>query len=386
MTAIAQGVLADLPFPVAENSTAEKQGQTVGAALPRTMRALVKPAAAPGMEMREVPVPVPGPEDVLVAVETASVCGTDLHIYHWDQWAERRIKPPYTPGHEFCGTVAAVGSAVHGLAIGDLVSAEMHVACGRCLQCRTGQAHVCQFVKILGVDADGAFADFVRIPAANIWKLSPSIPREFGSLFDPFGNAVHTVLSGAIAAQTVAVTGCGPIGLFAIAVAKACGAAEVFAIEPNASRRALAQRMGADWLLDPAKDDVEAEIRARTFGNGADVLLEMSGHPSAIQQGFRVLRNGGRASLLGLPSRAVELDLAEAIIFKGATVHGINGRKMYETWIQAEALLKSGRVDLSPVITHRLPLAEFDHAMHLLESGEASKILLKVSDAGTAAG
>jgi threonine 3-dehydrogenase len=232
-------------------------------------------------------------------------------------------------------------------------------------------------VKILGVDADGAFADYVRIPASNIWKLDPSIPRDFGSLFDPFGNAVHTVLSGAIAGQTVAVTGCGPIGLFSIAVAKACGASHIFAIEPNEQRRELARRMGARTLLNPVTDDVEARIKEATGGNGVDVLLEMSGHPSAIAQGFRVLRMGGRASLLGIPSRPVELDLANAVIFKGAVVHGINGRKMYETWFQAEALLREG-IDISPVITHRLPLARFDEAMHLLESGEASKILLTV--------
>jgi threonine 3-dehydrogenase len=344
------------------------------------MKALVKASAAPGMEMREVPVPAIGPTDVLVAVETASVCGTDLHIYHWDEWAQNRIKPPYTPGHEFCGTIAAVGELVQGLAVGDFVSAEMHIACGHCLQCRTGQAHVCQFVKILGVDGDGAFADYVRIPAGNVWKLSPQIPRDFGSLFDPFGNAVHTALSGPIAAQTVAVTGCGPIGLFSIAIAKACGASRVFAIEPNANRRELARRMGADVLLDPSAEDVDAKIKADTGGNGVDVLLEMSGHPAAIRQGFGLLRNGGRASLLGLPSRPFELDIANAIIFKGAVVHGINGRKMYETWYQAEALMRDPRMDLGPVITHRLPLAKFDEAMKLLESGEASKILLTVRE------
>jgi threonine 3-dehydrogenase len=342
------------------------------------MKALVKASAAPGMEMREVPVPAIGATDVLIAVETASVCGTDLHIFHWDEWAQNRIKPPYTPGHEFCGTIAAVGELVHGLAVGDFVSAEMHIACGHCLQCRTGQAHVCQFVKILGVDDDGAFADYVRIPAANVWKLSPDIPRDFGSLFDPFGNAVHTALSGPIAAQTVAVTGCGPIGLFSIAVAKACGASRVFAIEPNANRRELARRMGADVLLDPSAENVESRVRAETGGNGVDVLLEMSGHPAAIRQGFGLLRNGGRASLLGLPSKPFELDIANAIIFKGAVVHGINGRKMYETWFQAEALMRNPHVDLGPVITHRLPLARFDEAMKLLESGEASKILLQV--------
>ena len=345
--------------------------------IPKTMQALVKTSAAPGMEMREMPVPAIGPSDVLVAVETASVCGTDLHIYHWDEWAQARIKPPYIPGHEFCGTVAAVGELVTDVKVGDFVSAEMHVACGRCKQCRSGQAHVCQFVKILGVDADGAFADYVKIPASNVWKLGDEIPRDFGSLFDPFGNAVHTVLSGEIAGQTVAVTGCGPIGLFAIAVAKACGAADIFAIEPNETRRELAQKMGAKTLLDPASGDVERQVFEATGGTGVDVLLEMSGHPAAIAQGFRLLRMGGRASLLGIPSRAVEMDLANGVIFKGATVHGINGRKMYETWFQAEALLRGG-MDLSPVITHRLPLAEFDAAMKLLESGEASKILLTV--------
>jgi threonine 3-dehydrogenase len=344
----------------------------------KTMQALVKVGPAAGMEMRSVPVPEIGETDVLVAVETASVCGTDLHIYHWDEWARARVRPPYIPGHEFCGTVAAVGERVQGVAVGDFVSAEMHVACGHCLQCRSGQAHVCQFVKILGVDADGAFADYVRIPASNVWKLDPAIPREWGSLFDPFGNAVHTVLSGAIAGQTVAVMGCGPIGLFAIAVAKACGAGKVFAVEPNAGRRELAGVMGADVLLD-SSGDVEGEVMAATGGNGVDVLLEMSGHAAAIGLGFRLLRMGGRASLLGIPSRPVEMDLANAVIFKGATVHGINGRKMYETWFQAEALLRGGKIDLSPVITHRLPLGRFDEAMGLLESGEASKILLVVN-------
>jgi threonine 3-dehydrogenase len=271
-----------------------------------------------------------------------------------------------------------VGELVTNVKVGDFVSAEMHVACGQCLQCRSGQAYVCRFVKILGVDADGAFADYVRIPASNIWKLDPAIPRDFGSLFDPFGNAVHTVLSGAIAGQTVAVTGCGPIGLFSIAVAKACGAARIFAIEPNAQRRELARTLGASVLLDPADKTMEQQLLDATDGNGVDVLLEMSGHPSAIAQGLRLLRMGGRASLLGIPAKPVELDLANALIFKGATVHGINGRKMYETWYQAEALIRDSGIDLSPVITHRLPLAEFDKAMHLLESGEASKILLTV--------
>ena len=353
--------------------TEREAGRDAINTLPRTMQALVKTAAAPGMEMRELPVPQIGPTDVLIAVETASVCSTDLHIYHWDEWAQNRIKPPYTPGHEFCGTIAAVGELVRGLAIGGFVSAEMHIACGALPAVPHWTGARLPVRENPRCDDDGAFADYVRIPAANVWKLSPEIPREFGSLFDPFGNAVHTALSGPIAAQTVAVTGCGPIGLFSIAIAKACGASRVFAIEPNAKRRELARRMGADLLLDPSAEDVEAKVKAETDGNGVDVLLEMSGHPAAIRQGFALLRNGGRASLLGLPSKPFELDIANAIIFKGATVHGINGRKMYETWFQAESLMRNSQVDLSPVITHRLPLAQFDHAMKLLESGEASR-------------
>ena len=344
--------------------------------MPQTMQAIVKPEPKAGIEVREVPLPAFGHSDVLVKVEAASVCGTDLHIYNWDQWAQGRIHPPLIPGHEFCGVVAAVGKDVTAVKEGDFVSAEMHVACGKCLQCRTGQAHICQYVKIIGVDADGAFAEFVTIPETNIWKLDPSLPREYASILDPLGNAVHTVLAGDIAAKTVAVIGCGPIGLFAIAVAQACGAASVYALEVNEHRRALAKQMGANEALNPAKDDVLKLILEQTNGVGVDVVLEMSGHPDAMRQGFRILRTGGRVSLLGLPSKPVEIDFANDIIFKGAIVQGINGRKMYETWYQMEALLKTGKLDLSPVITHRLPMQDFAKGMELLKSGEASKIVL----------
>jgi threonine 3-dehydrogenase len=342
------------------------------------MQAVVKAHAAPGIEFREVPVPVPGPGEVLVRVQAASVCGTDLHIFNWDPWAQGRIHPPLIPGHEFSGSVAGVGRDVTAVKEGDFVSAEMHVACGKCLQCRIGQAHICQHVKILGVDASGAFASYVLIPETNIWKLSPSIPRDWCSLLDPLGNAVHTVLAGSIAAQTVLVTGCGAIGLFSIAVAKACGAAKVFAIEVNAHRRTVAAAMGADLVLDPSTDNVEEQILAATSGTGVDVLLEMSGHPAAIRQGFALLRTGGRASLLGIPSRPLEIDLARDVIFKGATVQGINGRKMYETWFQMESLLASGKLNLEPVITHRLKLSEFAQAMEFLKSGEAIKVVFKM--------
>ena len=341
------------------------------------MQAVVKAEPAPGIELREVPVPAPGAGEVLVRVQAASVCGTDLHIYEWDPWAKGRIHPPLIPGHEFSGAVAAVGRGVTTVREGDLVSAEMHVACGKCLQCRTGLAHVCQHVRILGVDADGAFASYAVIPESNIWKLPDSIPHDYASLLDPLGNAVHTVLAGPIAAKTVAVTGCGAIGLMSIAVAKACGAARVYAIEVNAYRRAVAEQMGADLALDPNTDNVESLVREATEGTGVDVLLEMSGHPEAMRLGFALLRTGGRASLLGIPSRPFELDFARDIIFKGATVQGINGRKMFETWFQMEALLATGKLNLEPVITHRLKLSEFRKAMELLQSGEAIKVVMR---------
>src|SRR5881398_2582214 len=228
--------------------------------MPATMLAVVKPARRAGAEIRDVKVPSPGPNDVLVKVKVASICGTDLHIYNWDSWAQKRIHPPLIPGHEFCGTVVAVGDEVSAVKEGDFVSAEMHVACGKCLQCRTGEAHICQFVKIIGVDADGSFAEYVVIPESNIWKLDPAIPQEYASILDPLGNAVHTVLAGEIAAKTVAITGCGPIGLFAIAVARAVGATTVFAIEVNEHRRRLAKEMKADFALDPTKDNVNSIV------------------------------------------------------------------------------------------------------------------------------
>jgi len=344
--------------------------------MPSSMQAVVKTGPHAGIEIREVPVPAYGPHDVLVRVDAASVCGTDLHIYNWDPWAQGRIHPPLIPGHEFCGTVVQVGDQVTAVQPGDFVSAEMHVACGKCLQCRIGQAHVCQNVKIIGVDADGAFADFVVIPESNIWKLDPALPREYGSILDPLGNAVHSVLAADIAGRSVAIIGCGPIGLFSIAVARACGASTIFALEVNEHRRKLAHAMHAEYVLNPAAEDVAAIIAEKTGGVGVDVVLELSGHADAMRLGFQVLRTGGRVSLLGIPAKPVELDFARDIIFKGATVLGINGRKMYETWYQMEALLKSGRLDLKPVITHRLPMSDFAHGMELLKSGEASKIVL----------
>jgi threonine 3-dehydrogenase len=341
-----------------------------------TMLAVVKPKPAPGAEIREVKIPAFGRTDVLVKVKVASICGTDLHIYEWDRWAQGRIHPPLIPGHEFCGEVVAFGDEVTSVKEGDFVSAEMHVACGKCLQCRTGEAHICQNVKIIGVDADGAFAEYVVIPESNIWKLDPAIPHEYASILDPLGNAVHSVLAGEIVAKTVAITGCGPIGLFSIAVARAAGAAQVFAIEINAHRGRIAQQMKADVVIDPSTEDVGAIVAERTGGLGADVVLEMAGHPDAIRIAFDIVRRGGRISLLGLTNKPISLNFSEDIIFKGLTIQGINGRRMYQTWYQMTALLKAGKLDLHPVITDRIAMKEFSKGMERLKTGEASKILI----------
>jgi len=341
-----------------------------------TMKALRKMQAAKGLQMDTVAVPATGPTDVLVRVKTASICGTDLHIYGWDRWSQGRIKPPLTLGHEFCGVVERVGDEVRAIKPGDFVSAEMHVNCGHCHQCRVGQAHICQNLRIIGIDQDGAFAEFVKIPASNIWKLDAAIPEHYGAILDPLGNAVHTVLAGPIAGQTVLVTGCGPIGLMSIAVAKACGSSTVFATETNEQRRAMAKKMGADVVLNPAKEDAVGKILAETSGTGVDALLEMSGNPTAIQQGFKALRAGGRASLLGIPTETVPLDLVNDVIFKGATVQGIYGRRMYETWVQMTSLLKAGRLNLEPLFGERTSLDKFENAFSLLQGGLAGKILM----------
>ena len=340
------------------------------------MKALRKMQPTRGLQMDTVAVPLIGPTDVLVRVKAASICGTDLHIYGWDRWSQGRIKPPLTLGHEFCGTVERVGDEVTAVKPGDFVSAEMHVNCGHCRQCRLGQAHICQNLRIIGIDQDGAFAEFVRIPASNIIKLDPDIPEHYGAILDPLGNAVHTVLAGPIVGQTVLVTGCGPIGLMSIAVAKASGSSTVFATETNDARRAMAKKMGADVVMNPAAEDAVKRILGETDGTGVDALLEMSGNPQAIQQGFRALRAGGRASLLGIPTESVPLDLVNDVIFKGATVQGIYGRRMYETWVQMTALLKAGRLNLEPLFGERVPLAKFEGAFAQLQEGLPGKILL----------
>lgn len=345
------------------------------------MRAIVKPERAEGLSLRDVPVPSLAPDEVLLRVRRAGICGTDLHIHRWDRWAQSRIRPPLILGHEFMGEVAEVGSLARGLKPGDVVSAESHIACGVCEHCRSGHQHVCRDTRILGVDRDGAFADYVAVPAANVMPVPPEIPFDHAALFDPLGNAFHTILAADVSARTVAIVGCGPIGLFAVAVARAAGAERVIAIEPVEGRLEMARQLGAHTLLNPRTDDVEARVRAETGGYGADVVCEMSGHAAGVNTALRIARNAGRVQLLGLPKDPVTIDLAKDLIFKGLTLYGVIGRKMYETWIDMRNSLRAGLVDISPVITHRLPLERFEEGLKAMENGVAGKVILYLDEA-----
>ncbi|MBA2627301.1 MAG: L-threonine 3-dehydrogenase [Gemmatimonadales bacterium] len=345
------------------------------------MRALVKETAGPGMVLRDVPKPVCGPSDVLIRVRYAGVCGTDLHIWEWDSWASNRLKPPVVIGHEFAGEVAELGRepAEAGLlALGDLVTAEGHVICGHCLQCRIGEGHLCRRTQIIGVDRDGAFAEYIVMPASNVMRLD-GIPLEVGAIMDPTGNAVHTVLEGgAVVGSRVLVLGCGPIGCFAVGVARAAGASLVLASDFNDRRLELARSMGAHVTLNPGREDVVARVRELTGGDGVDLVCEMSGHPDGHTQAFAAARLGGRVNMLGTPSRNTEVNFARDVIFKGLTLYGVTGRRMYHTWDVMQRFLRSGQLDPRPVITHRFPLDRMADAIQVIKDGQAGKVILEI--------
>ena len=342
------------------------------------MQAIVKAQRAPGLTVSTVPKPVAGPGEVLIRVRHAGVCGTDLHIADWDAWAQGRIKPPLVVGHEFAGEVAALGPGVTEFQVGQLVTAEGHIICGHCQACRTGNGHICKNTRIIGVDRDGAFAEFIAMPATNVMTLD-GIPTEIGAIMDPMGNAFHAVLSADIPGSTVFIVGCGPIGCFAVGIARAAGAAKVIASDVNPNRLALAKKMGAHVVINAAKDDVVRTVLAETGGEGVDVVCEMSGVPAALHQAFATIRMGGRVQLLGLPKGEVSVDFASEIIFKGITLYGVIGRKMYETWHQMRRFLSSGLLDPRPVITHRFPLAKIDDALAAIRSGDAGKVILEIA-------
>lgn len=345
------------------------------------MRAIVKERPGTGLVLKDVPTPRPGPRDILIRVQRAGLCGTDAHIHAWNHWAAGRVKPPVILGHEFAGVIERVGDevTVESLRPGTVVTAEGHIACGTCVQCRTGNAHIFRNVKIIGVDIDGAFADYIAMPAANVWPIDPEIPIDIAAVHDPLGNAFHTVMSADVRGRSVLVTGCGPIGLFCIGIARASGASRIFASEVQPARMELARMMGAHQVVNPGTENLEAVVRAATDGLGADVVLEMSGHPKAIREGLRVVRDGGEVCLLGLPEGEVPLDLSRDVIFKGATVKGIIGRRMYDTWYAMRSYLRAGLLDPAPVITHRFPLSDFEKAMAAIHSG-AGKVLLIINE------
>jgi threonine 3-dehydrogenase len=344
-----------------------------------TMWAVRKERPAPGLELVEVPVPAIRPDEVLVRVEAASVCGTDLHIYNWDDWARQRIRPPLVLGHELAGTVVESGPLDRNARVGDYVSAESHVTCGVCFHCRTGRAHMCEQTRILGVDRDGAFAEYVAIPDSVLWQNDRAkLPPEIATLQEPFGNAVFAVGHADLAGKTVAVLGCGPVGLFSIGIARASGAGRIVASDPRLFRLDLARRMGAHEILDvSARTDAAAALVELNEGQHLDVVFEMSGAPEAIETAFTAARNGGRVILFGIPAHPVQVDVAEALIFKNLDVSAVSGRQVWDTWYRTRWLLEHGVVDLRPLVTAECGLDGFQHAFDSLASGDACKIVLR---------
>ncbi|MBB6670541.1 L-threonine 3-dehydrogenase [Cohnella nanjingensis] len=341
-----------------------------------TMIGLVKAERKAGAVLMELPVPEIGPDEVRIRVKASSICGTDMHIYHWDQWAEENVVTPNVFGHEFAGIVDGVGSAVAGIRPGDSVSAEGHIVCGVCRQCRSGNAHVCPHTRSFGISAPGCFADYAVTKAVNVVPNDPALPFELACLQDPLGNAVHAVLSGDIVGRSVAVVGCGPIGLMAIQVAKAAGAGRIIAVDLHDYRLDMAGRLGADHVVKPTGDArLSRTLRELTGGEGVEVGLEMSGSASAINELLEAVANGGRVSLLGIPSREVPIDLARHIIFKGLQVYGITGRRMYRTWHQIKGLLDAGRIDLKPLVDRTFTLDRYEEAFALMGSGQCAKIV-----------
>jgi len=340
------------------------------------VKAFAKIRPEPGLKEIEADQPQPGYREILVKVKVTSVCGTDYHIYSWDEWAQAHIKPPRIIGHEFAGEVVEVGPDVTTRKVGDMVAAESHIACGICYQCRTGNSHICERLRIIGVDVDGSFAEYIKIPEQNAWPIPKEVPIETASILEPLGNAVHAAFAADIAGNDVTIFGCGPVGLSAVALTSVSGALSVTAVDINEYRLKLAAKMGASKTINSKEQDPVAAIHSDTEGRGAGVVLEMSGNDEAIRNAFRTVRNGGTVILFGLPSREVKLNVADDLIFKEAHIRGIVGREIFKTWYELEALLKSQKVDLRPLITHRMSLNQLDEAMKLVGSGNCGKIVL----------
>lgn len=346
----------------------------------KTMKAFAKLTPAYGGEFIEAPIPTCNDDEVLIKVVATSICGTDVHIYQWDDWAKNRIKPPQIMGHEFVGRIVEVGKFVSGFSVGETVTAETHLVCNECEFCLNEKMHICENTQILGVDTDGAFAEYIAIPAQNAIKVNYRKEPQYLSILEPLGNAVHTVNSTNVEGKTVAVVGCGPIGLMAIDVAKAYKAKAVYAIEVNEYRLQKAKELNADAIINPLEEDVITRIMELTNHKGVDVICEMSGKVDAIKAGFKYLKAGGHYAMLGVPDKPLSIDVATDIVFKGITMVGIAGRRMFETWDQVNQLIDTNQLNLDKIVTHMLPFNQLEEAIQLMESCNCGKVVCMLED------
>lgn len=338
------------------------------------MQALVKARAAAGIDLQDIAKPTPGPNDVLIRVKRSAICGTDMHIYNWDAWAQKTIPVPMAVGHEYCGEVVEIGSEVAGFKPGDRVSGEGHITCGHCRNCRAGRRHLCRNTVGVGVNRPGAFAEYVVIPAFNAFKLPAAIDDEIAAILDPLGNAVHTALAFDVVGEDVLITGAGPIGIMAAAIVRFIGARNVVITDVNDYRLDLARKMGATLALNVTRDKLDDAMKQLGMQEGFDVGLEMSGNAAALRDMLRTMHHGGSIAMLGIPPNEVAIDWNE-VILKGLTIKGIYGREMFETWYKMVALLQSG-LNIRPVITHRLPYTQYQHAFEIMGKGQSGKVVM----------
>ncbi|MEO1874268.1 MAG: L-threonine 3-dehydrogenase [Cobetia sp.] len=338
------------------------------------MKALAKLKAEPGIWMTETAVPEIGHNDVLIKIRKTAICGTDMHIYQWDEWSQATVPVPMVTGHEYAGEIVALGSEVRGYEIGDRVSGEGHITCGHCRNCRAGRRHICRNTEGVGVNRPGAFAEYLALPAYNLFKLPDEISDDLAAIFDPFGNAVHTALAFDVVGEDVLITGAGPIGIMAAAVIRHIGARHVVITDVNDYRLALAEQMGATRTVNVSRESLQVVMAELDMHEGFDVVLEMSGVPSAVEQMLDVINHGGKIAMLGIPPGEMAIDWTK-VIFKGLTIKGIYGREMFETWYKMASLIQSG-LDLSPIITHRLGVADFQEGFEIMGSGQSGKVVL----------
>jgi threonine 3-dehydrogenase len=338
------------------------------------MRALVKEKAEPGIWLKDIPEPEPGHNDVLIRISKTAICGTDIHIYNWDEWAARTIPVPMAVGHEFCGVIEAVGGEVRGLKPGDRVSGEGHITCGHCRNCRAGRRHLCRNTVGVGVNRQGCFAEYLTIPASNVFVLPEAITDDIASILDPLGNAVHTALSFDLVGEDVLITGAGPIGIMAAAICRHVGARHVVITDINDYRLGLAARMGATRTVNVQREKLDDIMHELEMTEGFDVGLEMSGNATAFRDMLRTMHHGGKIALLGIPPGDTAIDWNQ-VIFKGLVIKGVYGREMFETWYKMAAMLQSG-LDVKPIITHRFPVSEYHDAFEIMKSGQSGKVIL----------